>query len=1043
MNKLPRDQRDSLKKLRGEREKLEKRIGQEAALLESSGKGVLQENVLEGCIRFFHRTRLEDGQPGRMSGFGGKRTRSLMLDWLGISMLIHGSRQMEILDDDDGSDGSLTDEISDLDYLARATEVLSLAEPMEDEDVSSEDTDGDGDMADVLQVTEEAEQVQAERMMEGDNMHKHIQNARRRLAATQRLVLAYVAGEDQEKEEEGKPDDYDEGWEITPYMKKKLKNMVNLELQKKDHMLEGDARRIMDLWTLPNEERWSLYRLWLSRYQSEIRTKIHKYDREYQRIVNRMEEVWNFKDETLLQSASVIGMTTTCAARNRRVLQNIQPRIVVVEEAAEVLEAHIVTTLTSACQHLILIGDHQQLRPSCTVYELATTFKLEVSLFERLIHMDVPYVRLDSQHRMRPEISRLLTPHIYKNLKNHVSVNRYENIKGYEPSQITVLTTYTGQLHCLKKIMTKSEFRGVLLSSVDRYQGEENDIIILSLVRSNKEGKTGFLKIPNRVCVALSRAKKGLFCIGNMTMLSSVPLWSKIINTLRSHEQVGEALMLRCENHPATLTPVSKEEDFHKVPLGGCELPCVFRLACGHVCTKVCHPADMEHKLFKCVEPCPKTLCQDGHRCPKRCHQECGECQVLVTKTIPRCGHKQKVPCSLSPDMFTCRVPCDKMLACGHKCIQDCGETCTWNCPQKVTVDLACGHQIVVACYIKQKADSNGELFPCMKRCKTKLDCGHPCPGNCFQCKGGTVHLPCASACDVQLICSHLCPSICGQRCAPCSRPCDNLCYHKKCPKPCAKACEPCTAPCGWCCKHHRCALLSVRYGVQVKTIWLDIEAIKRKAATKWGKRIQSEVKEREEKGIKSPKIPPLLYKLPMSDLGGVAFISKQIKLLSTLVEIKNNVRSSATMRHLEWINRVVDICSEKITTAKYGQLYEYEIEVEGILCLAEAEALSDICTETFDHWKMNKAIETLRKRGQPLAKQDVDKIKETLIGVANKINPLTKWKMTEDTEGAVQEYDFLKLSHWYKCTQGHICYRQSADSNTELCPQCLMRQGL
>ena len=43
----------------------------------------------------------------------------------------------------------------------------------------------------------------------------------------------------------------------------------------------------------------------------------------------------------------------------------------------------------------------------------------------------------------------------------------------------------------------------------------ENEIIILSLVRSNKENKIGFLKIPNRVNVALSRAKKGMYIFGN------------------------------------------------------------------------------------------------------------------------------------------------------------------------------------------------------------------------------------------------------------------------------------------------------------------------------------------------------------------------------------------------------------------------------------------------------------------------------------------------------------------------------------------------
>ncbi len=58
------------------------------------------------------------------------------------------------------------------------------------------------------------------------------------------------------------------------------------------------------------------------------------------------------------------------------------------------LEAHIVTSLTSSMEQLILIGDHQQLRPSTNVYELATDYHLDISMFERLINNEYPSVRL-------------------------------------------------------------------------------------------------------------------------------------------------------------------------------------------------------------------------------------------------------------------------------------------------------------------------------------------------------------------------------------------------------------------------------------------------------------------------------------------------------------------------------------------------------------------------------------------------------------------------------------------------------------------------
>jgi superfamily I DNA and/or RNA helicase len=76
---------------------------------------------------------------------------------------------------------------------------------------------------------------------------------------------------------------------------------------------------------------------------------------------------------------------------------------------------------------------------------------------------------------------------------------------------------------------------------VDNYQGEENKIIILSLVRSNGDNKIGFLSIKNRVCVALSRAKYGFFMIGNMSCLcNGSDIWKKINATLQGHNAVGK-----------------------------------------------------------------------------------------------------------------------------------------------------------------------------------------------------------------------------------------------------------------------------------------------------------------------------------------------------------------------------------------------------------------------------------------------------------------------------------------------------------------------
>jgi len=76
---------------------------------------------------------------------------------------------------------------------------------------------------------------------------------------------------------------------------------------------------------------------------------------------------------------------------------------------------------------------------------------------------------------------------------------------------------------------------------VDGYQGEENEIVLLSLVRSNKNNSIGFLKTNNRVCVALSRARLGFYIAGNLNLLASASkLWKSVKKYLCSLNALGK-----------------------------------------------------------------------------------------------------------------------------------------------------------------------------------------------------------------------------------------------------------------------------------------------------------------------------------------------------------------------------------------------------------------------------------------------------------------------------------------------------------------------
>ena len=77
------------------------------------------------------------------------------------------------------------------------------------------------------------------------------------------------------------------------------------------------------------------------------------------------------------------------------------------------------------------------------------------------------------------------------------------------------------------------------------------------MVRNNKRNSVGFLKIDNRVCVALSRARNGLYILGNMELLSiNSPLWAQMEETLFKNGEIGQEFPLRCDHHHQVIVKV-------------------------------------------------------------------------------------------------------------------------------------------------------------------------------------------------------------------------------------------------------------------------------------------------------------------------------------------------------------------------------------------------------------------------------------------------------------------------------------------------------
>lgn len=120
-------------------------------------------------------------------------------------------------------------------------------------------------------------------------------------------------------------------------------------------------------------------------------------------------------------------------------------------------------------------------------------------------------------------------------------LNLLNKLNKYKDNNIVVLSPYNAQVEFIREALGKKLRKHVQVATVDSFQGQEADIVLLSLVRSNPSGQIGFLRQPNRVCVALSRARWALYMIGNMETLQrgNKELWGAINTKLQAQNAIG------------------------------------------------------------------------------------------------------------------------------------------------------------------------------------------------------------------------------------------------------------------------------------------------------------------------------------------------------------------------------------------------------------------------------------------------------------------------------------------------------------------------
>lgn len=173
------------------------------------------------------------------------------------------------------------------------------------------------------------------------------------------------------------------------------------------------------VWRMSTSERQGLITQWtravLQDEAEHIATLIHAHNREQDGKALNPQGV-----SQILQGKRIIVCTATTAAEYRADIRVARPGILLVEEAGQILESHVIAAMGPSVRQLILIGDHQQLRPKCHSYDLTVEagggYDLNRSLFERLVLQGYPHQILNVQHRMQPEIADLVRQLAYPHL---------------------------------------------------------------------------------------------------------------------------------------------------------------------------------------------------------------------------------------------------------------------------------------------------------------------------------------------------------------------------------------------------------------------------------------------------------------------------------------------------------------------------------------------------------------------------------------------------------------------------------------------------
>lgn len=295
----------------------------------------------------------------------------------------------------------------------------------------------------------------------------------------------------------------------------------------------------------------------------------------------------------ILGDAQIICSTLSGSAHDFMVSMSMKFNKIIVDEACQCVELSAIIPLRYGCTECVMVGDPNQLPPT-VLSQTAASYNYDQSLFVRMQRLYPERVNLlDIQYRMHPQISQfpslefydgnlkdgdgivekntrpwhqypVFSPYIFFNTigkhekddisrsffnssEARVALELVEKLFEFIPDgkitgKIGIISPYKEQIKILKNTFVR-RFGQIILkeidfNTVDGFQGQEKDIIIMSCVRASETGNVGFLSDIRRMNVALTRAKSTLWVLGDAKSLSRDKHWNNLINNANQRQAV-------------------------------------------------------------------------------------------------------------------------------------------------------------------------------------------------------------------------------------------------------------------------------------------------------------------------------------------------------------------------------------------------------------------------------------------------------------------------------------------------------------------------